>query len=186
MHLLDVVHALCCSMAAASCKLHDPSGFSMWATRAFPDDRGAARGCTLRVRTCGPAPAKLLCISWAHLQDHTIFAKSVGKVHFSKEEITFPTGITRHRTVVSVVPVNGNWSPAYKVGGMREEWIQLALCYAPVAVPYCCSQHACSLAELQDRGIEGWEPPGASHQTLALHMRLYCFIMKHCRSWRLA
>ncbi len=47
-------------------------------------------------------------------KDHTIFATSVGRVHFSKETVQYMGGRTKDRTVVSVVPLNGDWSPAYK------------------------------------------------------------------------
>jgi large subunit ribosomal protein L27 len=49
-------------------------------------------------------------------KDHTIFAKSVGKVHFSKQTVQFTPDRSRDRTVVSVVPIVGNdsQSPAYK------------------------------------------------------------------------
>ncbi|KAJ9523353.1 hypothetical protein QJQ45_007338 [Haematococcus lacustris] len=47
-------------------------------------------------------------------RDQTIYAKSVGYAHFSKELVTYPNGKQQQRTVVSVVPVTGDWSPQYK------------------------------------------------------------------------
>uniref|UniRef100_A0A7S0WVT8 50S ribosomal protein L27, chloroplastic n=1 Tax=Chlamydomonas leiostraca TaxID=1034604 RepID=A0A7S0WVT8_9CHLO len=49
-------------------------------------------------------------------KDHTIFAKSVGKVHFSKQTVQFTPDRSKDRTVVSVVPLVGNdsQSPAYR------------------------------------------------------------------------
>ena len=51
-------------------------------------------------------------------KDHTIFATSVGRVHFTKETVQYLKSVGRakekERTLVSVVPLNGDWSPAYK------------------------------------------------------------------------
>jgi large subunit ribosomal protein L27 len=51
-------------------------------------------------------------------KDHTVFSKSVGSVRFSKETVQYMGGRTKERTIVSVVPLNGDWSPAYK-------WVQV-------------------------------------------------------------
>jgi len=47
-------------------------------------------------------------------KDHTIFATGVGRVQFSRETVQWLGGRTRERTVVSVVPLNGDWGPDYK------------------------------------------------------------------------
>lgn len=47
-------------------------------------------------------------------KDQTIFATSVGLVHFTAREIKYPNDRVKTEKVISVVPVNGDWSSAYK------------------------------------------------------------------------
>jgi ribosomal protein L27 len=49
-------------------------------------------------------------------RDHTLFATSAGFVRFTDEKVMSASGdkLIKERKRVSVVPVNGDWSPAYK------------------------------------------------------------------------